>query len=147
MSKPVEAIVESIAIARPIAHVWTAMTDEARVPLWLGCLRYRREVGAIFYMQQDRAKAAKDDVAGATQCEILALDGPHLFKFSWFVPGMPATIVSFRLEAVDAETTLVRFTHEGWDQFPPDAIRLIRDALGNGWKSYVLPALKQASEH
>lgn len=144
MSKTVEAIAERITIARPIAHVWPVMTEET--PQWLGCLRYKKELGAIFFMQQDRAKAARDDVSNATQCEILALDAPHLFKFSWFVPGMPPTFVSFHLEAADAETTLVRFTHEGWDQFPPDAIRLIRDALGNGWKTYVLPSLKHASE-
>ena len=142
----VEPIRESITIMRPIASVWSAMTDEASVPRWLGCMRYRREVGAVFYMQQDREKALRDDVSGATNCEILALDEPHLFKFSWFVPNFPATTVSFALEAVDEDTTLVRFTHEGWDQFPPEQIKMIRDAMAQGWKSAVLPNLKRTSE-
>lgn len=137
---------ESIVIDRPIDTVWRRMTDEASVPLWLGCLRYRKEIGALFYMQQDQAKARADDINGATHCEIMALDAPNLFKFSWFLPDFPKTFVSFRLEADGAQRTRVGFTHEGWDQFPADAVKMIYDALSSGWKSFVLPGLKRTAE-
>jgi uncharacterized protein YndB with AHSA1/START domain len=109
-------------------------------------MRYRREVGHIFFMQPDPAKAAADDVTGATQCEILALEAPRRFKFSWFLPGHPATYVTFVLEPVDEDATRVIFTHEGWAAFPADQIKPIHDMLSGGWKSFVLPALKRTAE-
>src|SRR5262245_31514133 len=100
MSEPKLApITDAIVIERPIEAVWRAMTDEAHTPLWLGCMRYHNAVGAVFYMQQDRAKAAADDISGATHCEILALDAPTLFRFSWYLPDFPKTYVTLRLEA------------------------------------------------
>ena len=146
MIEPLEPISEEITIARARERVWETLTDEASVPNWLGCMRYKREVGALFYMQQDRQRAARDDIDGATHCEILVLDAPRLFKFSWFMPGFPPTFVSFRLEAIDAANTRVLFSHEGWDQFPADQIKPIRDMLVGGWKSFVLPNLQRVAE-
>jgi uncharacterized protein YndB with AHSA1/START domain len=146
MSERLGSILEEVQIARPLERVWSTMTSEASVPQWLGCMRYRKEVGAVFYMQQDHEKAARGDVTGATHCEILVIEAPTLFKFSWFAPGYPATFVSFRLEAIDADNTRVLFEHEGWEQFPADQIKPIRDMLLGGWKSFVLPNLKRVSE-
>jgi uncharacterized protein YndB with AHSA1/START domain len=145
MAEGLAPIVDEVEIARPIEHVWRILTDEANVPDWLGCMRYKRELGHVFYMQQDRAKAAADDITGATHCEILALDAPCLFKFSWYFPGFPPTFVSFRLEPA-GDATRVHFEHEGWDQFPPEQIKPIRDMLDGGWRSFVVPNLKRAAE-
>lgn len=137
---------EGIVIERPPESVWRTMTDEASVPLWLGCMRYEKRVGAVFYMQQDQAKAQAGDISGATHCEILALDAPNLFRFSWYLPDFPKTFVSFRLSAEGDGRTRVAFEHEGWDQFPPEALKMIHDALSQGWKSFVLPGLKRTAE-
>ena len=146
MSEALNPILEAIVIERPIEAVWRTMTDEATVPLWLGCMRYRKEIGALFYMQQDRAKVASGDISGATHCEVLALDAPNLLKFSWFMPDFPKTIVSLRLDAVAANQTHVAFAHEGWEQYPADAVKMIHDALSQGWKSFVLPGLKRVAD-
>lgn len=146
MTESLQPIRETISIAKPIETVWRVLTDEANVPRWLGCMRYKREVGHIFFMQLDQVKAARDDVSGATHCEILALDAPHTFKFSWFVPDFPATFVSFALEGIDGESTRVVFTHEGWDKFPADQMKPIHEMLSGGWKSFVLPGLKRTAE-
>lgn len=146
MSEALAPIVEEIEIGRDLEGVWRVLTDEALVPRWLGCMRYKRELGHIFYMQQDQAKAAADDVSGATHCEIVTLDAPRLFKFSWFFPDFPATYVSFALSPLSANSTLVTLTHEGWDKFPGEQIKPIRDMLSGGWKSFVLPNLKRAVE-
>ena len=42
--------------------------------------------------------------------------------------------------------TFVRLMHEGWDQFPHEAIKPFYDQLGKGWKSSVLPNLRRAAE-
>lgn len=137
---------ETVVIDAGIDKVWRTMTSQASAPRWLGCLRYEARIGAVFFMQQDSARAADGDVTGATHCEILALDAPKHFRFSWFVPDFPATFVSFKLEALSPARTQVLFEHEGWDQFPADMIRPIFEGLSNGWKSAVLPGLKREAE-
>lgn len=144
MSTRLAAITESITIDRPKAAVWAALTQ--RAPDWLGCMRYEARIGHIFFMQQDREKASRDDISGATHCEILTLDAPSLFRFSWYLPGSPPTEVSFRLEAIDAGSTMVLFQHEGWEKFPAEQIKPIRDMLEGGWRSFVLPGLKREAE-
>lgn len=146
MSEVLPSIIEEITIARDARRVWEIMTSDESVPIWLGCMRYTRALGHVFYMQQDESKAKAGDISGATQCEILALEEPSLFKFSWFLPDFPPTFVSFRLEAIAGGSTRVIFTHEGWDKFPADQIKPIRDMLSGGWKGFVLPALKKAAE-
>jgi uncharacterized protein YndB with AHSA1/START domain len=143
MSEALPPIIEKVEIARDVDSVWRVLTD--RAPEWLGCMRYEKKLGHVFYMQQDQAKAAAGDIAGATHCEILALDAPHHFRFSWFFPGFPPTFCSFRLEA-RGSATLVLFEHEGWDKVPADQIKPIRDMLVGGWKSFVLPGLKRVAE-
>lgn len=65
--------------AAPPDRVWTFLTEPEFVPQWLGCVRYDKAVGHVFYMQQDEAKQNNDDIDGATHCEILALDAPKDF--------------------------------------------------------------------
>ncbi len=146
MSDALPSILETIEIAADSQQVWRVLTDEDSTPAWLGCMRYKSQVGAIFYMQPDQAKAKAGDVSGATHCEILALEPSALFKFSWFLPGMAPTFVSIRLEATGPRATRVVLEHEGWDKFPADQIKPIRDMLVGGWKSFVLPNLRRACE-
>ena len=105
-------------------------------------MRYRKAVGHVFYMQQDDAKRANDDIEGATHCEIQVLEEPEEFSFSWYLPGTPETRVRILLRA-ERDGTNVTLVHDGWNQFDAKAIRDIRDALAGGWKSYVLPNLKR----
>ena len=137
---------DSIVIDAPLEKTWRIMTSPQTVPRWLGCLQYQGALGSLFYMQQDQSKARAGDISGATHCEILALDAPAHFRFSWFLPGFPPTFISMRLEALSATQTRVAFEHEGWDQFPPDMVRQIYDALSGGWRSFVLPGLKREAE-
>jgi len=127
-------------------RVWRFLTEPEFVSRWLGCLQYEKAIGHVFYMQQDEAKRNSGDVEGATHCRILALDKPRRFAFSWYLPGTPETQVEILLEGQD-EATEVTLTHTGWDQFDAGAIRDIRDALAGGWKSFVLPGLKQLVEN
>ena len=135
-----------ISILAPPERVWIFLTEPEYVSLWLGCMRYEKAVGHVFYMQQDEDKRRADDTEGATHCEILVLDEPIHFAFSWYLPGTPATTVHIRLEPV-GEGTEVTLVHDGWDQFDIRMIKDIRDALAGGWKSFVLPNLKKTVEN
>ena len=143
---PLLPIIAEVSIDAPIERVWEVMTSEATVPDWLGCLGYRREVGATFYMQQDPALRAKADVSGATNCTVALLQKPHKFNFSWFVPGTPETMVQISVFSEGPSRTFVRLMHEGWDQFPADAVQGFYDQLKSDWSGAVLPMLKRVAE-
>lgn len=141
----IEDIATELVIDRPPERVWEVMTREGLVEQWLGCLRYKAEIGHVFYMQPDAAKRAADDVAGATHCEMLELEAPCVMRFSWFYPDMPRTEVEIRLTP-EGGSTRVSLVHRGWDQFDGEINQQIRDGLAGGWSSYVLPGLKRVAE-
>lgn len=145
MANELMTIEESISILAPPERVWKFVTEPEYVSQWLGCMRYEKSVGHVFYMQQDEGKRNANDIDGATHCEILALDEPNLFSFSWYLPDTPATTVRIQLKPIDSGTE-VTLIHDGWNQFDAHVIREIRDALAGGWKSFVLPNLKKVTE-
>lgn len=142
----VEDIVCEIEIHAPRLIVWEVLTDETTVPEWLGCIGYNGKIGSLFYMQPDESKRRSGDLDGATHCEVETLNQPDTFIFSWFFPNTPKTYVRIDLDEINTTTTRVRLKHFGWDQFPADIIRHVRDGLASGWESAVLPKLKEASQ-
>ncbi|MEO5693839.1 MAG: SRPBCC domain-containing protein [Usitatibacter sp.] len=146
MSEPLHDLVHSIDIQAPRATVWDVMTGMDSVPQWLGCMNYAAKAGATFHMQPDHARRAAGDITGATWCDLEELRKPELLRFSWYMPGTPKTIVTIELEEVDTGTTRATLTHSGWDQFPVQMVQAIHAMLDGGWKSFVLPGLKAASE-
>lgn len=144
---PLADIDHSIEIDESIERVWTVLTGEALVEEWLGCIHFKQEVGALFFMQQDAARRAAKDPTGATHCEIVELAPPTRMSFSWFLPGTPKTYVDIVLTARSSGKTVVRLLHRGWDQFDEASIKPVRDMLNGGWSSYVLPGLKRVAEN
>ena len=138
-------IEHTIEIEATPERVWIFLTEPQYVSQWLGCLRYEKAVGHVFYMQQDEAKRRADDIDQATHCRILALEEPKRFAFSWYLPDMPETEVNILLQP-SGTSTMVTLTHTGWDQFDASVIKDIRDALADGWGSFVLPNLKRVVE-
>lgn len=143
--KTLPDIVETIRIEAPPSVVWRFLVEPEHVPLWLGCLGYRKEVGHLFFMQPDPERREAGEVEGATHCRILALEEPERFAFSWFLPGMPETRVDLTLRGTEGGTE-VTLTHAGWDQFDAGEIADIREALEGGWRSGVLPGLRARVE-
>ncbi|WP_395611947.1 SRPBCC domain-containing protein [Allosphingosinicella sp.] len=141
----IDDINQQIGIAATPQRVWEVLTTEGLVEQWLGCLDYQARIGHVFYMQPDAATRAAGDLAGATHCELLRLDPPREMVFSWYYPETPRTEVAIRLTP-DGGGTRVDLVHSGWDQFDPEQIRMIRDALAGGWSSFVLPGLKRLAE-
>ena len=139
-------IEQEIRIEASRERVWAVLTGEGLVGEWLGCLGYRAEIGAIFYMQPDPSRRAIGDIEGATHCELLSLEPPERMRFSWFLPGTPKTLVEILLSDHGDGSTTARLSHSGWDQFDAEEVRAIRDGLEAGWKSFVLPGLKRAAE-
>ena len=139
-------IVFETVINAPLDVVWRNMTSNESVPQWLGCMQYEKRIGHIFYMQQDPEKRAINSTDGATHCEVLELEEPKRFLFSWYFPDMPKTYVAISLKKKSATETVAEFVHSGWDQFNAQEIKSIRDALQGGWTSHVMPNLKRICE-
>ena len=146
MSEPLQDIVHSIDIEAPRSTAWDVMTGMDSVPQWLGCMNYVMKAGTTFHMQPDPAKRAAGDVSGATWCDIEELRKPELLRFSWYMPGTPRTHVAIELEDLGEDITRATLTHSGWDQFPREMMQAIHAMLEGGWKSFVLPGLKTATE-
>ena len=143
MSERVAEIEHRTVAPAPIDRVWRALTARDEVAAWLGCLQFEPKLGHTFYMQQDGAKRELGDIEGATHCEIVALGEPHHLVFTWFYPDTPKTRVTFELAARGKETQ-VTLRHTGFDQFPAEVIRAVRDGLDRGWSTGVLPGLVAA---
>jgi uncharacterized protein YndB with AHSA1/START domain len=146
LGEPLLPIVAEISVEAPIEKVWEALTGAATVPLWLGAIDYKPEIGTTFFLQQDPEKRAKHDTEDATWCDVLLLQKPHKFDFSWYVPGTEATNVQISVFSEGPARSFVRLIHDGWDDFERDAIEEFYNALAEGWKTDVLPSLKQVAE-
>jgi uncharacterized protein YndB with AHSA1/START domain len=146
MTDALAPIVGEIVLDVPIEKAWSVLTEPAYVVRWLGCMNYTGKIGSVFHMQQDGTRRAAGDITGATHCEILKLEKPNLFRFSWFIPGTPTTDVDIVLKSLGPKQTQVTLTHSGWDKFNAADVRMFWDALRNGWTSWVLPSLKQTAE-
>ena len=120
----IEDIEGAIEIAAPVERVWTVLTGEGLVEQWLGCLRFKPQVGHVFYMQQDNAKRMRGDISGAVHCAVETLEPPNRFVFSWYYPDMPKTRVTVTLEAT-SEGTRASLVHTGCGPVPgsPDPRR------------------------
>lgn len=141
----VEDITSIIEIAAEREAVWQALTDPARVVRWLGCLRFRPEVGHIFYLQPHRERRVADSIEGAIACRIEVLDRPRRLSFSWGFPDVPDTWVDIRLRRIPGGTH-VRLVHSGWDQFEARETEEVRGGLGSAWHSVALPRLREVAE-
>ena len=139
-------IIEAIDIKASRREVWRSVIDSDAVTQWLGCLQFEASVGHVFYMQPDNDKRANGDIEGATHCEILTIEPEDRLEFSWYLPDTPKTKVTIELIEKSADSTIVQLTHDGWDQFPREAIEQIYEILKGGWKSFVLPSLKSIVE-
>jgi uncharacterized protein YndB with AHSA1/START domain len=143
---PLDDIEESIVMNVDLERAWRVMTEPDYVVRWLGCLNYSKKVGHVFHMQPDPSRCAAGDIEGATHCEILTLEEPRLFGFSWYLPGTPKTEVMIELMPLGEKKTRASLKHSGWDQFQAREIRQIWEMLAGGWKSAVLPNLKRVAE-
>jgi uncharacterized protein YndB with AHSA1/START domain len=141
----IDDIEASIDISAPVERVWAVLTGEGLIEQWLGCQRFKAQVGHVFYMQPDGAKRAAEDISGATHCRIEAMEPPTRFVFSWYLPDQPKTMVELKLEATLGGTR-ASLVHGGWSQFDEADVRAAYDGLTGGWGGYCLPNLKRIAE-
>lgn len=140
MKPAIPPIRHTVVLKAPIARVWRALITPEELAIWLGPVGFAPRLGHQFHFQTE----PRDGWDGVTHSEITALDEPYRLAFTWYVPGLPATLVTFTLRETGDQTE-VTLEHSGWDQLPPE-VGPIRDQLDQGWSSAVLPQLRALVE-
>ena len=116
----------------PIQKVWRALTDPALVSRWLMPTTLEARVGHTFTF----STKPYPGFDGTVRCRVLGVEEPTLLSYSWSGGGLEDTVVTFRLEALNAEETFLRFEHAGFDGL---LNRLIaRNVLAAGWRGKLL---------
>lgn len=99
-------------LARPIDKVWAALTVPERIADWLGVVTPEPgaglDVGAQFEL-----RFPQNDYR--TMCEVVAMDAPRLFAWTWGLPEGPARLedaVRFKL-APDGDGCILTLTNGG----------------------------------
>ena len=76
-------------LARPVDKVWAALTQPERIADWLGVVTPGRDgllgVGAQFELHFPQS-------GYRTTCEVVAMDAPRLFAWTWGLPEGPARL-------------------------------------------------------
>jgi len=122
-------------LPHPPARVWRALTDPARMSLWLMKTDFLPVVGHRFTYDTG--------AFGLTQCEVLELVEPLLLRISWKNPPLDTT-VTWRLVPEDAGTRLF-LEHAGFDLSHP-VQKMAFDGMSGGWAGRIPEALAWAVE-
>ena len=114
----------------PPDRVWEAITDPEAMAEWLMPNNFVPQIGHQF---QFRTKPAPG-FDGIVNCEVIAIEPPHLLAFTWKGGGID-TVVTFTLQAVVGGTKLV-LEHKGFTGMKAVMVSFI---LASGWRKSILP--------
>jgi uncharacterized protein YndB with AHSA1/START domain len=95
-------------LAHPPERVWRAVTEPDELAKWFPA---RPEIAGERLVGAELTFTYPDDVAPPESGEIVELDEPRRFAFTWRSSGQEAQLVRFEL-APDGEGTKLIFTHE-----------------------------------
>jgi uncharacterized protein YndB with AHSA1/START domain len=136
----VQPIKHIITVNASIQRVWRALTTPEEVAVWVGAIGFKPALGTKFEFHAP----PQGDWNGITYCEVTEIDQLHKLAFTWAVPNLPPTLVTFTLRDLGHQTE-IQLEHTGWEQFPP-TIAPVRDQLDMGWSGNVLPQLAKLVE-
>jgi uncharacterized protein YndB with AHSA1/START domain len=116
-------------LARPIDKVWAALTQPERIADWLGVVTPERSaglgVGAQFELRFPQN-------GYRTMCEVVAMDAPRLFAWTWGLPEGSARLedaVRFEL-APDGDGCILTLTNGG-------LARQDLESVAAGWHTHL----------
>lgn len=122
----------------PIERVWQALTDRRALATWLMENDFEPEVGRKF---QFRTKP-QPGFSGIVNCEVLVVEAPRHLVYTWYGgPLKKPTTVSWRLQELAPDQTLLRLEHNGFEGVGGTIVRLI---LGAGWRGLLKKNLEKA---
>ena len=136
MSEPSAIHVDEF-LPYPPGNVWRALTDPAKLAVWLMPNDFEPTVGHRFTFRTDPVPGTGFD--GVVTCEVLEIRPQRLLRISWSGGAAMRTTVTWRLHPEGRGTRLF-LDHEGFDVSDPFQ-QLAHRIMGGGWRSGVLRAL------
>ena len=136
MSEPSAIHVDEF-LPYPPGNVWRALTDPAKLAVWLMPNDFEPTVGHRFTFRTDPVPGTGFD--GVVTCEVLEIRPQRLLRISWSGGAAMRTTVTWRLHPEGRGTRLF-LDHEGFDVSDPFQ-QLAHRIMGGGWRSSVLRAL------
>ena len=127
----------------PVEAVWLAVTDPQIVPQWTAAGRGARPVGFVPEVGCRFRFVARPLPGwnGVVDCEVLAVERPHLLQFTWQGgDGEVPTVVTYRL-APSGEGTRLTYTHTGFTGVGGRAMALLLGAVRRRMLGTALPAV------
>ena len=92
---------------RPIATVWSAITQPERMADWLGVAELEPRVGGRFAVRV--GPGGRVPITGT----VLVWEPPSALACSWTWPGGEGTVIRYDLSVESAQATRLVFTHTG----------------------------------
>ena len=128
-----DRIVCEVLYPHPIWTVWRALTTSEALAQWLMPNNFVAQVGHRFTFHTTPQQGWN----GIVHCQVVELDAPHRIAYTWHGgAGLPNTLVTFTLEAVEQQTRL-HLEHSGFAAGGPRGLS-VRDLLDSGWRSNIL---------
>jgi uncharacterized protein YndB with AHSA1/START domain len=134
-------VVVERTFAAPVALVWQALTDPARMKEWyFDVSEFRAEVGNEFRFAVEHEGNVFDH-----RCRVTRVEPERLLAYTWRYEGHPGeSLVTFTF-LPDGGGTRLRVTHTGLDTFPATS-QFARENFRQGWTSLLGTSLKEFLE-
>lgn len=133
--KPIE---KKVVINSPVAEVWKALTDPAKIEQWmLMPNNFKPELNRDFSF-----KAEMDGNKFDIKCKVLEIDESKKLVYSWSAPifeGITTVRIQLKSENGGTELTLV---HSGFAESEKDAM----ESHSKGWELRFVEKLKEVAE-
>src|ERR1700754_832783 len=130
-----EPVIVERTLQAPVAKVWKALTDSRQIKSWYFDIpSFKPEPGFEF-----RFYGGDAEKQWAHHCKVLEAVKEKKLSYTWGYDEFPGieTIVTWELFPEEKDTTRVRITHVGLEQFPQDNNKFRKEGFNEGW-TYIL---------
>jgi uncharacterized protein YndB with AHSA1/START domain len=116
-------------LARPIEKVWAALTIPERLEDWLGVVTLDEDGGLVAGARFE-LRFPLDGYR--TRCQVVAVEPPRLFAWTWGLPDGPADLANaIRFElAPDGDGCILTLTN-------PGLVRQDLESVAAGWHTHL----------
>ena len=124
-----------------VAQVWKSLTTVDQMKQWYFDIKeFKPEVGFRFEFFGTGPRGVEYNHI----CEVTKVVTNELLQYTWTYEGVSgSSLVTFTLEVLGENSTLLKLKHTGISNFPKDNKDLVRDNFVNGWTYIITDALKK----